>query len=82
MLILIEPQYTERTYAWCERTVIKIINYLLLDCVFDFTESISKYNYFFIKQYTLIMLRKSLKGITSSQYMKNKVTNLFVELCY
>ncbi len=34
MLILIEPPYTERYVRWCERTVIKIINYLLLDlCV-------------------------------------------------
>ena len=26
-----EPPYTERYVRWCERTVIKLINYLLLD---------------------------------------------------
>jgi len=31
MLNSIEPPYTERYVRWCERTVIKIINYLLLD---------------------------------------------------
>ncbi len=30
-LIFIEPPYTERYVRWCERTVGKIITYLLLD---------------------------------------------------